>query len=175
MPTFLQEIDMEFLKNKHVIVAMLVAPILALISYFSVDAVVAEKPHAAQVGEHYSLLEKSNCRYNSGVCDLKNGDVELKIKPEWVTNQRLRLTISSSKPLQNVIGARVNMLGEEVAPNVMQNADHEGFTWSTEMIAPDADLERLHVAVAINETWYYADAALKFINYQAAFADDFRQ
>jgi hypothetical protein len=173
--TILRGNIMAFYKNKHVIIAMLVAPVLALISYFSVDALVAEKPHAAQVGEHYSLLEKSNCRYSSGACNLKNGDVELIIKPEWITNQRLRLTINSSMPLNNVIGARVNALGEEVAANTMKSTDSEGFSWSTEMITPDADLERLHVAVAINETWYYADAALKFINYEVAFDDDFRQ
>ena len=45
---------MPFYKNKHVVVAMLVAPVLALIGYFSVDALVAEKPHAAQAGEHTS-------------------------------------------------------------------------------------------------------------------------
>lgn len=166
---------MEFLKNKHVIVALLVAPILALISYFSVDAFVAEKPHAAKAGEHYALLEKSNCRYNSGKCDLKNGDVQLTINPEWITNQRVKLTINSSKPLQNIIGARVNALGEEVAANTLESNDDKGFTWSTEMLTPDADLERFRVAVAINETWYYADAALKFINYETAFDDDFRQ
>jgi hypothetical protein len=166
---------MAFYKNKHVVIAMLVAPILALISYFSVDALVAEKPHAAQAGEHYELLEKSNCRYSSGHCDLKNGDVELSIKPEWVTNQRLRLTINSSKPLQNIIGARVNVLGEEVATHELKSADKEGFSWSTEMVTPDADLERLHVAVAINDTWYYADASLNFINYKVSFEDDFRQ
>ena len=166
---------MAFYKNKHVIVAMLVAPVLALISYFSVDAVVAEKPHAAKAGEHYALLEKSNCRYSSGACDLKNGDVQLNIKPEWITNQRLRLTISSSKPLQNIIGARVNGLGEDLNTHAMQNNAEQGFTWTPELVTPAAALERLRIAVALNETWYYADAALKFINYDVAFNDDFRQ
>lgn len=166
---------MSFFKNKHVIVAMLVAPILALISYFSVDAVVAEKPHAAQAGEHYSLLEKPNCRYNSGKCELKNGDVELTIKPEWITNQRLRLTINTTTPLNNVIGSRVNALNEEVRVAPLQNPNNKGLSWSIEMNEPDADLERLHLAVAINDTWYYADTALKFINYQTAFDNDFRQ
>jgi hypothetical protein len=165
---------MSFFKNKHVIVAMLVAPILALISYFSVDAVVAEKPHAAKEGEYYSLLEKSNCRYNSGKCDLKNGDVSLTIKPQWITNQRLRLTINASTPLQNVIGSRVNALNEEVSINPLQE-QNSGLSWSIEMNTPDADLERLHLAIAINDTWYYADTALKFMNYQTAFDDDFRQ
>jgi len=166
---------MNFFKNKHVVIAMLVAPILALISYFSVDAFVAETPHAAKAGEHYALLEKSNCRYASGKCDLKNGDVELTIKPEWITNDRLKLTINSSTPLQNIISARVNVLGEEVSTNKLNSIDKNGFSWSTELLTPDADLERLRIAIAINKTWYYADTALKFIHYEAAFDDDFRQ
>jgi hypothetical protein len=166
---------MEFFKSKHVIVAMLIAPILALISYFSVDAAVSEKPHAAVAGEHYELLEKSNCRYSSGACDLKNGDMHIAITPEWVTNQKLRLTINSSQPLENVVGARVNVLGEEVAASKLQSLDDSGLNWTTEMTTPDADLERLHLAVSINDTWYYGDAALKFINYQAAVGEDFRQ
>lgn len=165
---------MAFYKNKHVVVAMLVAPVLALISYFSVDALVAEKPHAAKAGEHYALLEKSNCRYNSGQCDLKNGEVELTIKPEWITNQRLRLTINSSKPLQNIIGARVNAQGQEIKTKAITSVDSNGFSWTTELNTPNADLERLRVAVAINETWYYADTALKFIHQDIAFDDSFR-
>lgn len=166
---------MAFYKNKHVIVAMLVAPVLALISYFSVDAVVAEKPHAAQAGEHYELLEKSNCRYSSGACDLKNGDMHIAIKPDWVTNNKLRLTISSVQPLEKVVSARVNALGEEVAASTMESLDESGLTWSTEMMTPDADLERFRLAVSVNKTWYYGDAALKFIHYQAAVDQDFRQ
>lgn len=166
---------MEFLKNKHVVIALLIAPILALISYFSVDAAVSEKPHAAVPGEHYELLEKSNCRYNSGKCDLKNGDMSIVIKPDWVTNQRLRLTIESAQALDKVVSARVNELGEEVSASVMESQDDSGFIWSTEMISPDADLERFRLAVSVNETWYYGDAALKFIHYTTTTEQDFRQ
>lgn len=166
---------MLFYKNKHVVVALLVAPILALISYFSVDMMVAEKPHAAKAGGHYELLEKSNCRYSSGKCDLKNGDMHIAIQPNWVTNDRLRLTLSSVQPLEKVVSARVNALGEEVSVSSMESLDDSGLTWSTEMMTPDADLERFRLAVSVNETWYYGDAALKFINYQAAVDQDFRQ
>lgn len=166
---------MDFFKNKHVVIALLIAPILALISYFSVDAVVSEKPHAAVAGGYYELLERSNCRYNSGKCDLKNGDMNIAIEPDWITNQRLRLTINSSQPLEKVVSARVNALGEEVAVSVMESLDDSGLLWSTEMINPDSDLERFHLAVSINDTWYYADAALKFIHYTTTTEQDFRQ
>lgn len=166
---------MGFLKNKHIIVALLIAPILALISYFSVDAVVAEKPHAAIAGASYELLERSNCRYSSGACDLKNGDMHIAITPNWLGDETLRLTLNSSQPLEKAVSARVNVLGEEVAPAVLQKLDDSGLNWSTELATPDADLERLHLAVSINDTWYYADSALKFIHYKTATDQDFRQ
>ena len=166
---------MQFLKNKHIIVAMLIAPILALISYFSVDAVVAEKPHAAIAGASYELLERSNCRYTSGACDLKNGDMHLAITPSWTNTQTLRLTINSSQPLEKVVSARVNVLGEEVAQAVLKSLDSSGLNWSTDLTTPDVDLERLHLAVSINDTWYYADTALTFINYKTAVEHDYRQ
>ncbi len=39
------------LTNKHVVIAMLVAPVLAVIAYFAVDASVSEAPKAAQPGK----------------------------------------------------------------------------------------------------------------------------
>ena len=61
-------------KNKHFIVALLIAPILAIIAYFGVDIAVSEKPHAAKKGQSYKLVSKSNCRYTSGLCDMENGE-----------------------------------------------------------------------------------------------------
>ena len=49
-------------KNKHVLIATLMAPVLALIAYFGVNALVGEKPHAAEAGQSYVLVEKPNCR-----------------------------------------------------------------------------------------------------------------
>lgn len=54
------------LTNKHVVIAMLVAPVLAVIAYFAVDASVSEPPKAAQPGQSYPLAVRSNCRYTSG-------------------------------------------------------------------------------------------------------------
>jgi len=65
---------MSFFKNKHVITAMIVAPILAIVSYYAVDLMVKEQPKAAVEGQAYKLIAKSNCRYSSGACDLVNGD-----------------------------------------------------------------------------------------------------
>lgn len=42
-------------KNKHLIIALLIAPILSLIAYFGTDLALSEKPHAAKEGESYKL------------------------------------------------------------------------------------------------------------------------
>jgi hypothetical protein len=44
---------------------MIVAPILAIISYFTVDYYVAEVPHKAKQGQSYKMLVKPNCRWAS--------------------------------------------------------------------------------------------------------------
>ena len=69
-----------FLASLAIVIALLVAPVLALIAYFAVDAVVAEKPEKALAGSSYPLVAKSNCRYASGRCSLENGDVQLEIE-----------------------------------------------------------------------------------------------
>ncbi len=74
---------MNILANKHVVIAMLMAPVLALISYFAVDKLMADPPQAAVSGESYRLIEQSNCRYNSGQCALINGNFELRLKANW--------------------------------------------------------------------------------------------
>jgi hypothetical protein len=62
-----------FFKNKHVITSMIVAPILAIISYFTVDYYVAEVPHKAKQGQSYKMLVKPNCRWASGACVIDCG------------------------------------------------------------------------------------------------------
>ena len=51
---------MSFLKNKHVITAMMVAPLLAVASYFMVDLVVQEPALEPVAGQAYHLIAKSN-------------------------------------------------------------------------------------------------------------------
>ena len=70
---------MSTFKNKHLVVAMLVAPILAILAWYAIDVLVGEKPRPAEEGQSYPLAEKPNCRYGSGACGLKNADFELQL------------------------------------------------------------------------------------------------
>ena len=94
---------MQILKNKHLILAMFVAPVLAIIAYFSVDSIVSEKPQAALQGSSYKLAAKSNCRYQSGNCTLKNGDIEVQIRARRIAGKEIELSMFSELPVQNAI------------------------------------------------------------------------
>ena len=80
------------------ILAMFVAPVLAIIAYFATDRIVSEKPHQAQQGNTYKLAAKSNCRYKSGQCTLHNGDVQVNVRVEQVSTAAIRLVSSKGRP-----------------------------------------------------------------------------
>jgi len=143
--------------------AMLVAPLLALIGYFAIEAFVGETPHAAEEGESYQLAEKPNCRYNSGSCGLKNGDFELILIPETIDEDRLLLTLSSEFPLEGVVLGLFTGDVEESPPFDMRPMDTEGLVWSVDLARPDAERSRLRLVASANHSLWFGDAALKFI------------
>ena len=90
------------LTNKHVIVAMIIAPILAIIAYFGVDHAFSEKPHSAVEGQSYPLVAKSNCRYESGKCTMENGDISVSVIPSILDANTIEFVLESELPLQGV-------------------------------------------------------------------------
>ncbi len=94
------------LKNKQFILAMIIAPILAVIVYFGVDFTVSEKPHTAKSVESFKLVARSNCRYISGICSLVNGDICLQFKAEALNKHDVTLSLSSPCTLN---GAKINL------------------------------------------------------------------
>ena len=75
-------------------IATLMAPILALVGYFGINAILSEKPQAAEAGHSYQLVEKPNCRRSGGRCGLKNADFELNLTAEWLTEGQLLILFS---------------------------------------------------------------------------------
>lgn len=153
---------MEFFRNKHVIIALLVAPVLAVISYFSVDRLVAETPSPAQAGQSYQLIEKPPCRYNSGRCELENGSFLLKLDAVRSEHGAIEITLISEHRLQGVMQAQLDVSGHERSPVAMKQADETGKVWKTHLSVTDPVNERLHLAVVFGEALYYADASLAF-------------
>ena len=161
--------------NKHVIIAMIVAPILAITAYFGVDAVVSEKPHAAKAGARYELLEMPNCRYKSGICGLKNGDFELKLSVDWLGESASRLHLRSIFPLDGVRLALINPDAPETAPVAMQQQDDKRLHWTVDLQDLDGDASRLRLAVSSSATLYFGEVAARFSEYETSFGEDFRE
>jgi len=152
----------KFLKNKHLLTASLMAPILALMSYFAIDALVGETPHAAEEGQSYQLVEKPNCRYDSGSCGLKNGDFELKLHTEELDDQRLRLVLKSVFPLDGVLVGLVENEASEESPVDMRPVGDDGLSWSLDLVRPDPESDRLRLVASSQGALYYGDVAMKF-------------
>lgn len=153
---------MSLFKHKHVLTAMIVAPILALVSYFAVDFIAGEKPHVAEEGKSYRLVEKPNCRYDSGTCGLKNGDFELDLFVESAENGRPVLKLSSAHALDGVMVALLGRGDEEQEPRQMIPRNGEGLAWSIELEPFDPGRDRLRLAASAQKTLYFGDVALKF-------------
>lgn len=163
---------MGFLKNKHLILAMFVSPLLAVIAYFAVDQMVSEKPHAALDGESYKLIAKSNCRYKSGLCTLENGDIEVKLRVEVIDNSRAEVFLSSAQPVQNALISFVDDLGYETISRepkpLVASAEHSN-TWSTVFDSVPTEKSTLRLALRISDTLYYAETTAIFIEYETSF------
>ncbi len=150
-------------RNKHVVVAMLVAPVLAIMSWFAVDYFVAERPHAAKPGAAYGLITKSNCRYDSGQCDLENGDFELSLRPIDVSAEAVSVELRSRFPLQQ---ATIGYLDErpDALPATMASADAGATLWSGALALPSSDASPIGIAVTAQGATYYAEIPAVFLN-----------
>ena len=153
---------MSFWKNKHLLIATLAAPILGLVSYYGIGALLGEKPQPAEAGQSYQLVEKSNCRYSSGLCGLKNVDFELTLSFEALGNDRLLLKLVSETPLDGVKLALADNATNEGRPRDMLATAGDGLNWSLEIKLPDPERDRLHLVASSMQTLYFGDVATKF-------------
>ena len=153
---------MSFWKNKHVLVATLAAPVLGLVSYFGVGAILGEKPKPAEAGQSYQLVEKPNCRYNSGHCGLKNVDFELTLSFERLGTDRLLLKLASENPLDGIKLALVKNASDEQQPMAMQPSANDGLNWSLAIPLPNPERDRIHLVASSMQTLYFGDVATKF-------------
>ena len=153
---------MSFWKNKHVVLATLAAPVLGIVAYFGVGAMLGDKPKPAEAGNSYQLVEKSNCRYSSGSCGLKNVDFELTLSFERLGNNRMLLNLVSENPLDGVMLALVENAIDETKPRKMQPSGNDGLNWSIDISKPDPEQDRLHIVASASQTLYFGDVATKF-------------
>ena len=164
---------MSFFKNKHVITAMIVAPILAVGSYYLVDLAVKEQPHKAVSGQAYKLIAKSNCRFSSGACVIENGTFKSTITVLRESGKQI-LTVNANNPLQGATVGFVND-GVESKPLDLIANDTTGKKWSTEFNSPADASTTLRLALSANDAHYYSETTLAFSDYETSFKQDFRK
>lgn len=142
---------------------MLVAPVLAIMAWFAVDHFVGEKPHAARPGEAYSLLARSNCRYDSGQCDLVNGDFEVTLRPTGTAAKNVGIELVSKHALQR---ATIGLADTGAPPSIMAATDATSTLWSASISQPVPDDSALRVAVIADGTAYYAEVPVVFLRFE---------
>lgn len=166
---------MGWTKNKHITISFLVAPILAIISYFAVDAMVAETPHKAKQGGQYQLVSKPSCRYTSGHCQLKNGDFEITITPLHSTNEdnnQLTLKIDSVHPIDHLATGIYLTIQDKT---IHKSAVKMDSNWILTLTDQEQKNSAIRLVAQLNDTQYYGEFSLDFVDYQTIFNKDFRE
>ncbi|EGQ9806799.1 hypothetical protein BBM02_00195 [Vibrio parahaemolyticus] len=158
-------------KNKHFILALLIAPILSIIAYFGTDMALSEKPHAAKEGETYKLASKSNCRYTSGLCDMENGDFKVKFRSEKLTKDSLELSLNAAYPLEGVKLSVVDDQQQNAQPIDMTRADQAGQNWYISLPKPTSADSWLRVVIQAEGTLYYGETQTAFVKYETLFTE----
>lgn len=165
---------MGFLKNKHFIMAMVIAPVLAVIAYFATDYVVSEPPQEARPGQSYKLAAKSNCRYQSGVCTLNNGDVELRLRAERLSEHTVLLALSSTLEIQNAL-ISIATSDNATSPTAMSPPEANSGPaaekqWQMQVEVDEPEKTKVRLAVNIAGATYYAEIPAVFIDYETTFS-----
>mgnify|MGYP000663396628 CR=1 FL=1 len=162
------------LKNKHLIIALIVAPILAVLAYFATDMLVAEEPTLAKQGSKYRLVAHPSCRYESGRCVLQNGNFKLHITGESFDDGRLIISMRSEFPLEQANVSVVRSVDEVKGPSVMQSVDNDLSQWRLQVQAVNPNEQIMRVAVMADGAVYYGETTMPFLKYQTSFNKDFR-
>lgn len=162
---------MSVFKNKHFVIAMLVAPVLAVLAYYAIDALVGEKPQPAVEGQSYPLVEMPGCRYGSGRCELENGDFLLQLRPAGVAGGRLTLTMISAFPLEGAMIALFEDEADDAPPTAMRPTSRDGLNWSVDIARPDPDAHRLRLVVSSAGSLYYGDVSTAFTQPESSGVD----
>ena len=149
-------------KNKHVVVALLVAPILSILAWYAVGNMFGEKPQEAEAGNTYKLVPRSNCRYESGSCDLHNADFQITIEPEMVAASSIALRMTSSHALQSAVFGLVE--GDTpLAPAPLTPTNAERTEWQGLIPHPSSPDAQIRVAVTAQGSSWYAEISTIFL------------
>ena len=147
------------LRNRHVVIALLVTPLLSVGAWFLVGYWVAGDvltPQPAAAGASYPLVERSGCRYASGRCVLANGDMELELA---LPLGSASVSAIGSVPLD---GVWIGVSGAKQTPPVMAAHEGEGLRWRVTLPTVPSAGDRLRVAVSRGGSRFFGEASLQF-------------
>lgn len=160
-------------KNKHIIVAMLVTPVLAIAAYFATDMLVGEKPHKAVAGSNYQLIGQPNCRYESGKCVMGNGNFKVTITGDYASDGLLLMRLKSNFPLDHASMIVVSDPTDATAPIAMSSQDLE--QWHIQFNMIKSPNQQLRVVLGAQGAVYFGETITPFIDYVPSFDKDFRK
>lgn len=148
--------------NKHVIVALLVAPVMAVLGWFAVGQLIGERAAPAQAGQSYPLLAQSNCRYASGSCELKNAELWLRLEARSGDSPQLLLT--ASHPLDGVKLAWSAETATETAasPRALDSRGDDGRTWVLPLGRDLPANAQLQLVAQAAGAFYFAETGTAF-------------
>ena len=150
--------------NKHVVIALIVGPILAILAWIGVGQIAGEEAAAAVSGRSYPLVEKSDCRYESGHCKLENEDFKLVLRMEQRGIETV-LVLQSAHALEGVLMS-VAEPGSEIRPTAMRASDTQNMEWVISMEQLPTPQQRFYLVARSGGVQYFGDAATLFINRQ---------
>lgn len=148
--------------NKHIVIALLVAPMLALIAWFAVDYFVAERPQAASPGSSYPLVAKPNCRRPGGECGLSNADLTVMLVVSRFDATGAELELTSAAPLGQAAAGFANDDVDEGPPSRLEPLDADRRRWRGRVSGRIGEGTAMRVLLRANEANFYAEVPVTF-------------
>ena len=145
--------------NKHVVAALIIAPVLSVLAWFAVGNLTGEEAAPAEPGRDYPLVEKSSCRWASGQCELENADFALTLR----YSDRGFLLVQSEYPLQGVLVSVYNPEAQgDVPPVALEQEDSEGLSWRHPASDIPSPGERIRLVAASGGSRYFGETSSAF-------------
>jgi hypothetical protein len=146
--------------HRQVILALFVAPLLAVGTWFGVGWIAADpggQREPPQSGHRYPLLELSGCRYGGGVCRLQNGDVVfyVDITPEGLASVRGNIRVDHV-----VVALDTTPEGTVYRAEPLRDQEEH---WQVQF-PPDLTFARsMRIVIGSGGARYFGEASLAFI------------
>ena len=147
--------------NRHVVIALIVGPILAILAWIGVGQIAGEKAAVALAGNSYPLVEKSDCRYESGHCKLENEDFKLLVRLEKRGIDPV-LVLQSAHALEGVVMS-IAEPGSEKAPVAMRSSGTQNSEWVIPLEEMPTSRQRIYLVASSGGVKYFGDVATLFI------------